>query len=127
MIKKKNMKVDNERELKAIIKILKNYSRNNMENLVLSKLYKKYNIDLENEFEIFNTNKIKKYIKENKGMLFNLKTQKEIVSDINKELNESGIKSYIIKSKKEILNMDGVVLNDLKYHFLKLQLSRKLV
>lgn len=126
MIKEK-MKVDNEKELKIIIKILKNYARNNMENLVLSKLYKKYNIDLESNFEIFNTNKIKKYIKENKEMLFNLKSQKEIVSDINKELNERGIKSYIIKSKKEILNMDGVVLNDLKYHFLKVQLNRKLV
>lgn len=90
MIKEKNIKIDNEKELKAIIKILKNYARNNMENLVLSKLYKKYNIDLESNFEIFYTNKIKKYIKNNIEILFNLKSQKEIVSDINKELNERG-------------------------------------
>lgn len=127
MIKEKNMKIDNENELKTIIKILKTYARNNMENLVLSKLYKKYNIDLENEFEIFNTNKIKKYIKNNKEMLFSIKSQKEIVKEINDELNKNNIKSYIIKSKKEILNLDGVVLNDLDYNFLKVQLKRKLV
>lgn len=109
-------------EINKIAKILKEYARNNMENTLIKEILENYKINLEKNINEYEDKNIKKYKLNN--YICNLKSQREIVSDISKKFDLNNIEHKVIKGYKNFLNENDNQITNLEYYFIKVKINK---